>query len=176
MQAGREPVGGVTAHREPARRIHQVADLGMDGREGNSINRRIFLARQLAIVIERDRDRFPFGQRRLEAQTHGKILLAAGRRNRLALFVHHARNVQRVVQLEGSRRDIVVGWHEPHRGFGFQGLRVGGNLGVDGVLLHVDPRRGTAVLRHAQPGSRQGCQKNSAITKHEQPVLPEFPE
>ncbi len=173
---GRKAVGGIAAHGEPAGRVHQVREIRMDGRELNALDRRVFLPRQPAVVEKRDGDRLALGERLLEAQPHGGILLVARGGNLLVLGVQHARNVERVVQLERRRGDVVVERREPHHGLHRDELLVGRDFRVDGVLLDVDA--GAPLLRrrgHRQQAGRHGRgNRDTEITKHERLVLPEF--
>ena len=139
----------------------------MDGGELDAVDRRVFLAGEFAVVVEGDGDRLALGQRLLEAQPHGEILLVARRRNLLALVVHHARDVERVVQFEGGGGDVVVQRDEAHARLGGEGLGCRRDLGVDGVLLHVDAR--AAVLRPGGAGAERQSENGGerTITKHE---------
>ena len=175
---GGETVGGVAAYGEPARRVQQEAEIGMDGGELDAVDRRILLPGEFAVVVEGDGDGLALDEGLIEVQAHAEVLLVAGRLNLLALVVHHARHVERVVQFEGGGGDVVVQGHEAHTGLGGEGLRVRRDLGVNGVLLHVDA--GAAVLRQggarAADAERQSENEGErTVTRHESLVLPEYP-
>ena len=139
----------------------------MDGGELDAVDGRILLPGELAVVIEGHGDGLAFGQRLLESQAHGEILLIARGLDLFALVIDHARDVERVVQLEGGGGDVVVERDEAHARLGGEGLGVRRDLGVDGVLLHVDA--GAAVLRPGGGGGERQGESGSerTITKHE---------
>ena len=118
----------------------------MDGGELDAKNGRIFVAGEAAVVVERERDGLARGERLLEAQPQGGILLVAGSGNLLAFFIHHARHVERVVQFEGGRGDAVAHGQETHAGLGCQRRGVRRDFRLDGVLLDIDAGGGAVLL------------------------------
>ena len=115
VHLGGKAVRGVSADGKPARRIHQEGVFIVDGRELDAVDRRIFVPGEMAVVTEGDGDGLALGQRLVEAEPHAEILLRSRRRDLLAALVHHFGNVQRVVQLERRRVDILVQRREPDR-------------------------------------------------------------
>ena len=178
---GAEPVGGIATDREPAGGIHQVREIRVDGSKLDAFHRRILLAREPAVIIERHGGGLPLGQRLGKAQPYGGFLLVARGGYLLALGVKHTRNVKRVIQLERGRVRAVFQRHEVHRGLDRNGLRVGGNFGFDDIVLHVDVRGVAAVLGGTAEGHAQqqqaGCQgsnrQSAEFTIHERFVPPE---
>src|ERR1019366_7585879 len=92
MQVGGETVGGIAADGEPARRVHEVSEVGMDGGEPDAVDGGIFLPGELAVVVEGDGDGLALDERLLKTEADGEILLVAGGRNLLARAIHHARH------------------------------------------------------------------------------------
>ena len=152
VQVRREAVGGVTADREPARRIQQEGVVGMYGGELDAVDRGVFRAAQASFISELHGGRLAFCERRIEGQPHGGILLVARVGDLGALAIGHLRDGQRIVQLEGGRAGVVVQRNEAHFGGGDEGL--GGRLhfGVDGVILDSNAR--AALLRLGARGER----------------------
>ncbi len=88
-------------HRKPARRVHQVRDVVLDGAEFDAVNRRVFLAGQPPIVSERQRSGFAFHQRGRKAHLDIHVLPRPRGGNLVAAVIHHARDIECVVQFEG---------------------------------------------------------------------------
>ena len=84
----------------------------MNGRELDAVDRRILITREAAIVIERYVDRLALGERLVEIQTHAEILLRPRCRHLPPAIIRHPRYVQRIVQLECRRGDVVLQRHE----------------------------------------------------------------
>ena len=106
LQIGTEPVRRIIVHREPARRIQQVRCFGMNRRELDAEHRRLLIAGQLAVVDKRQRRDLALLERLWQCQPDAHVLRHSRRRNLPAVFIDHARDVQRVVQLERDRRRI----------------------------------------------------------------------
>jgi len=96
-----------------------------------------------------------FGQRRIEAQAHREILGVARVVDLGAFGIHHARDVQGVVQLEGGRSAVVVQRDEADFGGGDEGL--GGRLdfGVDGVVFDANARAALLSLSGGGEGGER---------------------
>ena len=90
----------------------------MDGGEADAVNRRFLGAGEFAVVGKDRGVSLALGQGRLEGKPHAEILLVARHLDGLAAGVLHARQVERVVQLEAGRGDVVVGRREAHRRLG----------------------------------------------------------
>ena len=146
----------------------------MNGRELDTVDRRILVAREAAIVIERHDDRLALGEGLVEIQTHAEILLRARRRHLPPAIVCHTCHVQRVVQLECRRGDVVLQRHKADRRLGRQSLRVFVDLGVDDVVLDINA--GAALLSRRGRGRSERYHdprhEDPDVTKHVLHVLP----
>src|SRR5205085_177128 len=151
VQIGRVAIDRVIVDRKPARWIREVGELVLNVSKLDAIHRRLFLAREPAIVAEGNGGRFPFCQWSREGELYGEVLRGAGCRDLPAGFVHDSRNIQRIVQLKRNGRNVVVQRNKADLRVGCQGLRMRVYVSVNDGVLYVNARAlATLVLRHQQ--------------------------
>ncbi len=159
-------IGGVVVDGKPARRIHQVGEVVLDGGELDAEDGRVFGARKPAVIAEGERGGLAFGQRVREVEAYGEILGRSRGGDLASAGIDDARNVQCVIQLERGAGEIVQG-NELHLYIGRQRLGSRIHVGVDGVMFDVNAISRGSVVGAEERYRAGGEGDQDCPTKHE---------
>ena len=160
LQVHREAVRRVVVHRKPARRIHQVGHVRTDRSELDPEYRGLFLTVELPAVGENHGGGFALGKRLRKRHAHAVVLLRSRCGQLAALIVGDLLQVQRVVQLKRNAGSIIHGNEADQSGCG-DGLRVGIDLRVNGVVLNINPLTIPAALSETQARGKDHCRQSA---------------
>ena len=135
----RKLISSVTVHGEPAARVEQIAALGVDVRQVQAFDRRVFDSSDLAVVGEGRGVGLVHRQYLWERQAQRKVLAVSQRLKRYTVGPGHVRHVQPVVKLKDGLGGLLPR-NEGHlrRGFERMGWRIDASFDV--VALDVDQR------------------------------------
>jgi hypothetical protein len=147
VDVGSETVDAVIHHREPATGVKKVRGISHVC-ELQALDRALVGGGEFTVVFESDGAGLTLGERLGKIHPHQILLRDAFDGERLSSGVEHART-QGIVQFEAGGADVVERGEAQARG-GDQVMRLGIQLGVDGIAIHLNPRLFRGESRQGQ--------------------------